>query len=142
VPARPANSAESSARTHAHAVNASYPEHLREEVEDGVQRRGARARFRQQRGGGKVERLRDAAQHARGRVAGAAFDLRQIALRRLRSLRQLPARHAALGAIAPHLASDRGEKRCGPAAARRGGGFFTRFYFCSRLGHDNWLYAL
>jgi hypothetical protein len=84
--------------------------HLREQIEDGAERGGARAGFRQQRGSGKVERLRDGAQHAHRRIAGAAFDLRQIALRRFGGLRQLPARHAALGAVAPHLAPDGGEE--------------------------------
>ena len=55
--------------------------------------------FRQQRGAGQVERLRDGAQHADRRIAGAAFDLRQVALGGLRGLRQLPPRHAALGAL-------------------------------------------
>ena len=88
--------------------------HLRQQIEDGAERRGARAGFRQQRGAGQVERLRDGAQHAHGRIAGAAFDLRQVALGSLRDMRQLPARHAALGAAAPHLAPDRREERgCG-----------------------------
>ncbi len=84
--------------------------HLREQIENVAERDRARARFREQRGGGKIERLRDRAQHAHGRVAGAAFDLRQVPLRGFRRLRQLPPRHAALGAIAPHLAADRGEE--------------------------------
>ena len=86
--------------------------HLRQQIEDGAERRGARAGFRQQRGTGQVERLRDGAQHADGRIADAAFDLRQVALGSLRGLRQLPPRHAALGAVAPDLAPDRGEE-CG-----------------------------
>ena len=70
---------------------------------------------------GQFERLRDGAQHADRRIAGAAFDLRQIALRRLRGLRQLPARHAALGAVAPHLArrSRRGTRHLGSFAGGR-----------------------
>ena len=84
--------------------------HLRQQIENGAERRGARARFRQQRGTRQIERLRDGAQHADRRIADAAFDLRQIALGGLRGLRQLPARHAALGAIAPHLAPDRREE--------------------------------
>ena len=61
--------------------------------------------------------------HARRRIAGAAFDLRQIALGGFGRLRQLPARHAALGAMPPHLAADRGEEggdSRGARSARRG----------------------
>ena len=42
------------------------------------------------------------------RVALPAFDLREIALGGAGILRQLPARHAALGAREPHQPSDRG----------------------------------
>ena len=47
--------------------------------------------LRQQRSGRKVERLRDRAQHAHRRVAGAAFDLRQVALGGLRTLAPIAA---------------------------------------------------
>src|SRR6185437_13751018 len=53
---------------------------------------GARTLLRQQRGRGKIERLGDGAQHADRRIAGATLDLRQITLRGLGGLRQLPAR--------------------------------------------------
>ena len=90
-----------------------------------------------QRGGGKVERLGDRAQHARRRVSGAAFDLRQIALGGFGSVRQLPARHAALGAIAPNLASDGGEERGRrrSAALRGGSRLLTSLCLGNGLGH-------
>ena len=95
--------------------------HLRDKIEHGVERRGTRAGRRQQRGGRQIERLRDGADDARRRIAGAAFDLRQIALGGFGRLRQLPARHAALGAMPPHLAPDRGEECCdGGCATGRG----------------------
>jgi hypothetical protein len=75
------------------------------------------AAVRAQRGTGQVERLRDGAQHAHGRIADAAFDLRQVALGRLRGLRQLSPRHAALGAAAAHFAPDR-RKECGFGGGR------------------------
>ena len=93
---------------------------LRQQIGDAVERRRARRGLGQERGGGKIERLRDRPQHAHRRIAGAALDLRQISLGGERSLRQLPARHPALGAMAPHLAPDRGEKR------RRGLRFLLR----------------
>jgi hypothetical protein len=91
--------------------------HLGEQIEDIAERDGAFARFRQKRGRGKIERLRDRPQDARRWVADAAFDLRQVPLRDFRSLRQLPPRHAALGAIAPHFAADRGEESRNVAVA-------------------------
>ena len=86
--------------------------HLRQQIEDRAKLRGAGAGLRQQRRSGKIERLRDSAQHADRRIAGATFDLRQISFRSLGGLRQLPARHAALGAVLSHLPADGGEE-CG-----------------------------
>ena len=88
---------------------------------------GARAVLRQQRRGGKIERLGDRAQHADRRIAGAALDLRQIPLRGFRGLRQLPAGHAALGAVLSHFAPDGGEKsgRMRPFARRGGDSLFA-----------------
>ncbi len=86
------------------------------------------------RRGGQIERLRDGAQHAHRRIAGAAFDLRQIALGGFRGLRQLPARHAALGAMAAHFAADRGEEcRVRPVLPRwrPGQAFDGLWVFCS-----------
>jgi hypothetical protein len=81
--------------------------HLGEQVENRAEFGGARAVHRQQRRSRQIERLRDAAQHADRRIAVTAFDLCQIALGCGGGFRQLPARHAALGTMAPHLASDR-----------------------------------
>ena len=55
--------------------------HLRQQIEDRAKLGSARTGLGQQRGSGKVERLGDGAQHAHRRIAGAALDLRQIALR-------------------------------------------------------------
>ena len=73
----------------------------------------------------------------------AILDLRQVPLRDQRRLRQLAARHAALGAMAPYFATDRGEERrgVGPFALRAGnGGLAGRLSY--RLGHGHPLYAL
>ena len=85
--------------------------HLRDEIDDAAERGASAGDIRQQRRDRQVKRVRDHAQHADRRVAGAALDLREIAFGRLRSLRQLAPRHAALGALAPHLAPDRGKER-------------------------------
>src|SRR5262249_57576971 len=87
---------------------------LRKEIEQRRARAVMRSQFAQQIGGGNVERLRDGTQYRDRWIAGAAFDLREISLRSVRSLRQLPARHAALGAAAPHFAAERREKAAGP----------------------------
>ena len=112
--------------------------HLGEQIQDGAALGGARALLRQQRGRGKIERLRDGAQHADRRIAGAAFDLRQIPLRRLGRRRQLPARHAALGPVLPHFAPDRGEK-CGDlrrlASGRGGYSLGRKLFLRLRFGH-------
>ena len=74
---------------------------------------GARAGLRQQRRRPAGRALAQWREHADRRIAGAAFDLRQIAFGGLGGLRQLPARHAALGAMPPHLRADarRGKDR-------------------------------
>ena len=94
--------------------------HAQEQIENAVELRGARAAARQQLEHGHVERLGDALEHDGGGIALPAFDLREIALRRAGILRQLPARHAALGAREPHEPPDRGgevtrtgRRRCG-----------------------------
>ena len=79
------------------------------------------------------------AQHADRRIAGAAFDLRQIPLRRFGGLRQLPARHAALGAILSHFAADGGEecgRLCEPAR-RNGSDRLGQLGSGGRLGHGS-----
>ena len=91
--------------------------HLRQQIEDAAQRRRARAGLGQQGRSRKIERLRNGAQHARRWIAGPAFDLRQISFGGFRGLRQLPPRHAALGAIAAHFAPDRGEECCDGGAS-------------------------
>ena len=55
--------------------------HLREQIEKGAERRGVSACLRQQCCRRQIERDRDRAQHADRRIAGAAFDLCEMALR-------------------------------------------------------------
>ena len=83
----------------------------------------------------KIERLRDGAQHADRRIAGAALDLRQIALGGCGGLRQLAARHAALGAVsfAPRARWRRESRRLRGVALRNAAGF--RGSLLLRLGH-------
>ena len=83
---------------------------------------GNAAGLRQQFEHRHFQRVGDGPHHQHGRIAGAAFDLRQIALRRSGFLCELAARHAALGAAKPHHAADLArEGRIG--AAGKVGGF-------------------
>ena len=54
--------------------------HLRQQIEKRAKLRGAGPALRQQRRSGQIERLRNRAQHADRRIAGATLDLRQIPL--------------------------------------------------------------
>ena len=84
--------------------------HLRQQIEDGAERGGARAGFRQQRGTGQIERLRDGAQHAR----------RTDCRRRFRSAPGIARRSARLAPIA--AASCRAWRGCaGPRSRSRRG---------------------
>ena len=85
--------------------------HAAQEIEDVGHRGGAAVAARQQFDDRNVERLGDRLEHDDGRVALAAFDLREIALGRAGALRKLPPRHAALGAAEPHQPADLGGER-------------------------------
>src|SRR4029077_14992010 len=77
------------------------------------------------------QRVGDGAQDQHRRVARAAFDLREIALGRSRFLRELAARHAALGAAEPdHAAKLAGKGRVGSAAE------IGHFAGVDDIGHD------
>ena len=87
-----------------------------QQIDDAGVGRGQTAGLRQHFKQRNFQRVGDGAHHQNGRIAGAALDLRQIALRRARLLGELAARHAALGAAEPHHAADlAGEGRVGTA---------------------------
>ena len=104
--------------------------HAQQEVEDAVELRRGRAAARQQFEHGHVERLGDPPEHDGGGIALPALDLREVALRGAGILRQLPPRHAALGARKPHEPPDRG----GEVTAGTGGGGGTAVAPCARRG--------
>ena len=90
--------------------------HAAQQIDDARVGRGQAAGLRQQFEHRHFQRVGDGAHHQDRRIAGAAFDLRQIAFRGAGFLRELAARHAALGAAEPHHAADlAGEGRVGAA---------------------------
>ncbi len=92
----------------------------REDIQNLGHRRGAPVAAREQFDDRNVERLRDRCEHDHGRVALSALDLREIALGGAGRLRELAARHAALGAGEPHQSADRGNERAVTLALGRG----------------------
>ena len=98
-------------------------------------RRGAPVAAREQFDDRNVERLRDRCEHDHGRVALSALDLREIALGGAGRLRELAARHAALGAGEPHQSADRGDERAVTLALGRGRGPL-RLHFRLDCRHD------
>ena len=77
---------------------------------------------------------RDRLEDDHRRIALPAFDLREIALGRAGLLRQLPPRHAALGAGEPHQAADRGGEGVGAGSAS-GRALVARFWLGFRAWH-------
>ena len=77
---------------------------------------------------GEIERARDGAQHARRRIAGAAFDLRQIALGGRRSLAPIAAAscRAWRAAAAPRARSRRGTAPSDAASLGAAGALIRR----------------
>ena len=82
--------------------------HAAEQIENVGHRGGAPVGARQELDDRHVERFCDRPQDDHGRVALPAFDLREIALGGAGVLRELAARHAALGAGEPHQPTDGG----------------------------------
>ena len=92
----------------------------REDIENLCHRRGAPVATREQFDDWNVERLRDRCEHDHGRIALSALDLREITLGGAGCLRELAARHAALGAGNSHQAANGGDERAVILALRHG----------------------
>jgi hypothetical protein len=92
----------------------------REDIEYLGHRRAAPVAAREQFDDRNIERVRDRCEHDHGRVARSTLDLREIALGGAGGVRELAARHPALGTGKPHQPTDGGDERAVILALRRG----------------------